>query len=124
MGAKTSLYSSVNTDGCAIPFTQYLLPDGRTRLMYIERSPDIAAKAQEIIDAGFCFECELLPGPGTFDEATVSLTITGEYRDHIIHLVENGPKVPETVDQMIKEFDIEDALKAEKQDVKENESNP
>jgi len=44
-----------------IDFTQYLLPDGRTTEIKIDRPDDIAAIASEILESGkYRFECEML----------------------------------------------------------------
>lgn len=83
-----------------IPFTQFLMPDGRKNQVSIDRPDDIAAKAQEIIAAGFRFECEMLS-----DRNTVSLTITDpDEGDVEIEIVPNGPEVPVAIDNMITRF--------------------
>lgn len=81
-----------------IPFTQYLLPDGRRQTITIERSPEIEAKAATIIAAGLRFETEVLS-----DGATVSLTVSDpvEEEDVAIELVPNGPGIPDAVDRLV-----------------------
>lgn len=83
-----------------IPFLQYLLPDGRKKAVTISRSPEIEALAQDFIDRGYWFECEIL------SDGIVSLTacarIDGESVDVAMELVENGQGVPETVDRLVR----------------------
>ncbi len=81
-----------------IPFTQYLMPDGRKRDVSISRPKEIYDKALDIIDAGYRFEAEVLT------TGQVSLTITGRDEDVDIEVVENGPKVPLAVDNMVNRF--------------------
>lgn len=86
----------------AIPFTQYLLPNGRRAPTEIERGPEVEAKAREIIAAGYCFECELLT------TGHVSLTIADplEQEDVAIEVVPNGPGLGEAVDKLVSDFQI------------------
>lgn len=81
-----------------IPFTQYLRPNGRTTDATIDRPKEIYDKAMDIIKAGYRFEAEVL------STGHVSLTIYKNGVDHDIEVVENGPKVPVAVDQMITRF--------------------
>ena len=85
-----------------IEFTQFLLPHGRSQTVRIERSQEIAEKARAIITAGFRFECEMLT-----DYRTISLTISNDERDHAIKVVPNGPQVPEAIDRMVMDFDLD-----------------
>jgi hypothetical protein len=85
----------------AIPFTQYLRPDGRRHQVYIDRSKEVEDKAQEIIDRGHRFEVELLR------TGVVSFTITALNRDDpdvAIKLAMNGPAVEDAVDALVNEF--------------------
>lgn len=84
----------------AIEFTQYLLPDGRRTTSEIERGAEVEAKAREIIDAGYRFECEVLR------TGHVSLTIADprEEEDVAIVVVPNGPGIGEAVDKLVSEF--------------------
>lgn len=83
-----------------IPFLQYLLPDGRKKAISILCSPEIEALAQDFIDRGHWFECEIL------SDGIVSLTacarIDGEPVDVAMEFVENGQGVPETVDRLVR----------------------
>ena len=81
----------------SIPFTQYLMPDGRRSQVLIDRSPEIEARARRIIDLGYRFEIEMLS-----DYASIHMTITNdEHGDVASEIVTNGPAVPEAVDRMI-----------------------
>jgi hypothetical protein len=82
-----------------IPFTQYLMPNGRKSPVLIDRPDDVAAKAQAIIERGYRFECEMLS-----DYRTVSLTITDDDDDHEIEVCPNGPEVPKRIDAMVLRF--------------------
>jgi hypothetical protein len=84
----------------AIPFTQYLMPDGRKNSVWIDRSAPIAEKAKTIIAKGYVFECEMLG-----DYRSISLTITDPKEGDVeIEVVPNGPEVPEAIDRMIERF--------------------
>lgn len=89
-----------------IPFTQYMRPDGRslerlfgrTKDVTIDRPDHVADKAQQIIAAGYRFECEIL------STGEVSLTITDDEADHAIEVVPNGPGMGEAVDRLVLGF--------------------
>ena len=80
-----------------IPFTQYLLPDGRKRQTEMFVPEALHSKAMKIIDAGYVFESEILTN------GTVSLTIADPSieEDVEIQLCENGPKVKEAIAALI-----------------------
>ncbi len=85
----------------AIPFTQYIAPNGQRRETGIEVSPAYAEKADTIIARGLAFECELL------STGQVSLTITDpEEGDLDIRVVPNGPGVREAVEDLISRFGL------------------
>lgn len=82
-----------------IPFTQYLRPHGRKRMVEVERSPEIERLAEEFIDRGGYFECEAL------STGHASLTAghpDAEEGDIAVELVMNGPDVPEAVDRLVR----------------------
>lgn len=88
----------------AVPFTQYLRPNGRAVPVKIEVADDAALKARKIIDFGLEFECEVL------STGEVSLTITDpEDGDLDIEVVPNGPGMREAVERLIDRFRLEDA---------------
>lgn len=83
----------------AIPFTQFMRPDGRPVQVSIERPDATMGKALAIMGQGYRFECEHL------HDGTVSLTITDpDQGDLDIELVPNGPDVPAAVDRLIYRF--------------------
>ena len=86
-----------------IPFTQYMLPDGRKKDTGIERPAAIEALASKIIEAGFRFEAEVL-GTGSVSLTIVGQNEEGEEDDLDIEVVENGPEVREAIDRMIMRF--------------------
>lgn len=83
-----------------IPFTQYLLPDGRKRDIAIARPKEICDKAMDIIKAGHRFEAEVL----MTGEVSVTIFHIAEGEDRDIEVVPNGPEVPLAVDRMITRF--------------------
>lgn len=97
-----------------IPFTQYLMPDGeKVEVWYAgERDTEMCEKAQQIIDALFRFEAEMLP-----DMATISFTISDDFGDYACEIAQNGPSVPMYVRQLIMSFDIAAALEQRKKNV-------
>lgn len=89
-----------------IKFTQFLRPHGQKKPVFIERSPEVESKANQIVLASYRFEIEEL----TTGEVSMSITwfnpITMETEDVISELVPNGPEVPLAVDRLIKNFKI------------------
>lgn len=80
----------------AIPFTQYVLPDGRKRSEHIERPADIEAMADKFIESGGRYECEILT------TGHVSLTAVKGDDDVEIVICSNGPGVGERVDELVR----------------------
>jgi hypothetical protein len=75
-----------------IPFTQFLLPDGRRREVTFDCDSKYDKKVQSILDSGATFECEIL-GMGN-----VSLTVefenpNGEHVTLAHELSENSPEI-------------------------------
>lgn len=85
-----------------VVFTQYLRPNGRQTTVWIERSPEIAALAQQVLAAGYHFDIEELM------DRTVSMTVESniphddEQAPIAIELCPNGPEVPAAVDRLIR----------------------
>jgi len=79
----------------AIPFTQFLMPDGRQKPISIKRPKDVVDKALSIIAAGGRFTAEVL-GTGA-----VSLALELEGDDYDLELLDNGPGVPDAVDALV-----------------------
>lgn len=86
----------------SIPFTQYLLPNGERRAVSINRPDPVIEKAKAIMEAGFRFECEML------STGYVSFTVSDDYQDYDIRICLNGPEVPQTVDELILHFNLEE----------------
>lgn len=82
----------------AIPFTQFLRPNGRRVDVWIERPEPIVAKAREIIAAGYEFQCEELT------TGHAHLTISDGEDDVAGELCMNGPAVPDAVDRLVSGF--------------------
>lgn len=85
-----------------IPFTQFLMPDGRQRPMIIDRPDDIGEKAKQLIDSGCRLEIEML------QTGKISMTVERDRSDGEIDLLaqeicSNGPPVPIAVDKLISE---------------------
>lgn len=91
-----------------IPFVQYLRPNGRKRVVHIERPQPIVAKAVLLHAEGFCLEVEL------FLENMVSLTISDPELDLDVAIIicRNNEEVPASVDRLIGNFDLEKAKSA------------
>jgi hypothetical protein len=85
-----------------IPFTQYLLPDGRKKSTFIGVHIDVADRAREIIAKGLAFECELL----TTGEASFTIT-DPEKGDLDIRVVPNGPGVREAIEEMVRSLPLD-----------------
>jgi len=85
-----------------IPFTQYLMPRGRQASVHIDRPSDVEDLANEFIEAGGWFECEMLS-----DHRTISLTACWDMpdgdNDVVVRVVPNGPAVPTAVDELVRE---------------------
>lgn len=91
-----SMSMNMNTEPMGfIPFTQYILPNGRTRKVTISRSTEICDKALIIRKRGLRFECEIL------STGQVNFTITGQNIDVLIKICPNNEKVLEIVDQLV-----------------------
>lgn len=89
----------------AIPFTQFLMPDGRRQEITWETDDTaLLAKAERILAAGLKFEIEMLSDYSTIS-ATISDPIKGE--DVFHKMCANGPAVTEMVPALIMEFDLE-----------------
>lgn len=80
----------------SIPFTQYKRPHGRVEHISIARSTEVEELAERFMKAGGCYEAEVL--------TTGDVSITAVYRDTDveIEICENGPKVPEAVDAVVR----------------------
>lgn len=80
-----------------IPFTQFLMPDGRQTQVTINRPDAIATLARGLIDQGCRFEIEML------QTGEISMECLRGKRILASELCPNGPPVPLAVDKMIQE---------------------
>jgi len=85
-----------------IPFTQFLMPDGRQRPMIIDRPDDVGEKAKQLLESGCRLEIEML------QTGQISMTVERDQSDGEIDLLaqeicSNGPSVPIAVDKLINE---------------------
>ena len=84
-----------------VPFTQYMLPDGRRRSAWIDRPAEIKALADRFIAAGGSYEFEML----TTGEVSFTAVIG---RDPwfgtpvAVEICTNGPDVPAKVDRLVR----------------------
>lgn len=91
----------------AIRFTEFVLPRGEKRNMFVKRPFAITQKAKHILALGYRFEAEVLT------TGQISLTITSDICDVCIQICNNGPEVLEAVDRLIMSFNEEEAAKME-----------
>jgi len=82
-----------------IPFTQYLLPDGRKRSMSFAVKGESARKAMQIVDAGLLFEAEIL----TTGEVSLTVHDPDLEEDIAIVVVPNGPGMTDAVESLIEQ---------------------
>jgi len=87
----------------AIPFTQYLRPDGRETLITIERSLEIENVARRLIALGCRFEAEVLRTNHLSLEALGPKDEDGDPTTLAMEIVPNGPGVPDAVDRLVLE---------------------
>jgi hypothetical protein len=80
-----------------IPFTQFMLPNGRKVPVTIDRPDAVALKAGKVIARGGQFACEVLTTGG------VSFTVEYDDEDICIEVCQNGPQVFAAVDRLVEE---------------------
>jgi len=86
----------------AIPFRQYLLPDGRQKQIEIDRPEEVETKAQAIIAAGCRLEAEVL----MTGEVSFTVFDLETETDEACEVCANGPAVLDAVDRLIMEFEL------------------
>jgi len=91
-----------------IPFTQYLRPDGRKKMISIERPPEIEALAQSFLDRGGWFEAEVLTTGHV--SLTACFNMPDGDNDIEIELAQNGPGVEAAVDRLVRKAAARDDL--------------
>lgn len=82
----------------SIPFTQYVLPNGKRKSLEITRPAEIMRKAYAILAAGYHFECEQLR------DGIWSYTIGDNKGDYAQELSHHGPTETVAIDTMVTEF--------------------
>lgn len=80
-----------------IPFTQFLMPDGRQKQIVIDRPHCIETKAQALIKIGCRFEIEML------NNGIISMECLSPYEVLTGALANNNEEVPEAVDRLVEE---------------------
>jgi hypothetical protein len=78
-----------------IPFTQYLLPDGRTKAVYFETDEEVGEKAKALLEKGCHFDVEILT------TGVVSLTCEKDENLLAIELYENEAGSEKYVKQLV-----------------------
>jgi hypothetical protein len=81
----------------SIPFTQYLLPNGRPVSNSIDMPEDVEKKAAALIQAGYHFDIEVLT------TGLVSMTCEDEEDVISIAICENGPPVVDSVRKIVED---------------------
>jgi hypothetical protein len=84
----------------AIPFTQYLLPDGRRKETGLDRPADIEALAELFIAAGGKYECEVLTTGAV--SLTACMVVDGEMQDVEIAISKNDESILDAVDNIVR----------------------
>lgn len=81
----------------SIPFTQFVLPDGRRRRVFIDRPEHIEEAAEAIMAQGYRFEIEVLT------TGHVSMTVTDDDGDLCVEVVPNDHRVSPAVDRLVEQ---------------------
>ena len=80
----------------SIPFIQCIRPHGRREPTEYESDPETEALAKEVLEFGYRFTVEALPGD------LVSLCCEGHDEDIVVEIAQNGPKVDEKVKLVVR----------------------
>ena len=96
-------------DDVMIPFTQFLLPDGRQKPATLPVSAKLARVARELIEGGHEFHAEIL----TTGEVSLTCFDPREEVDIAIEVCANGPEVPKAVERLILSAKEEAAIAAQ-----------
>lgn len=84
-----------------IPFTQYLLPDGRTKKVLTDCPEGKEAKVQALLDNGAYFEAEILTTGEVSFTCEVDVPGTNETLVLAHEMCPNGPEVLEAIPRLI-----------------------
>ncbi len=82
----------------AIPFVQFMRPDGKQLKRLIDRPKEIEREALQLIVWGFRFTLESLPGGNVMIDCEDPRDIDTPLYSEV---VENGPQVPYAVDRVV-----------------------
>lgn len=91
--------SEATPESKGIPFTQYLLPDGRKRAIWMKCEKAIEDMAAKIIGLGYRLEAEIL----TTSEISLTVFCLESEEDICIEICANGPPVPIAVEKLVKD---------------------
>lgn len=80
-----------------IPFTQFLMPDGRQKEVSIDRPEAIGTLARGLIDHGCVFEIEML------STGEISMEVMHGENSIAAEICLNGPEVPKAVDRLVEQ---------------------
>lgn len=83
----------------AVPFTQFLLPDGLPRKTEIPVPTDVARMAYALIAVGWRFEVEIL------GDGSIHMDCCNDDRQLASEIAPNGPEVPGAVERLIRAAD-------------------
>lgn len=86
-----------------IPFTQFLLPDGRKAPLTVDCSVEVASVAESVIADGYEFQIEIL----TTREVSMTCFDPQEEEDIAIEVCPNGPGIEEAVGRLVKQARLE-----------------
>jgi hypothetical protein len=79
-----------------VPFVQFMRPGGQRVPNSVERSPEIAAKARALIEAGCELQCEVLTTGQVFMDC-----VSPDDEQLANELVGNGPETLPAVDRLV-----------------------
>ena len=85
-----------------VEVTQFLRPDGIRRNLQIKLSGEYEKKAEQIINDGYCFECEVLPS------LEVSFSISNGEEDVYIEIAEGRPGALKAFEKVIDDYFVDE----------------
>lgn len=83
----------------SIPFTQYMMPDGRKTYHEVKRPPEIEEMAHRVIADGLRFESEVL----STGEVSITVFDPRIEEDVAIEICPNGPEIRAATDKLVKD---------------------
>ena len=85
-----------------VKFIEYVRPNGEPREIWIDMDQEVYDKAQKIREKGLTFTCEVLMN----GQVAFYVTDDKNEEDVAIKIVNNGPKVPDTVKALIMDYKL------------------